>query len=82
MYLENPKCKGGPHLKNTYDDYFDEAATKLRPAFGFETFCNMSGQFTFFVASKVPTGSISICTLAVFGTRYIRNKPLESTIKL
>ena len=82
MYLENPKCKGGPHLKNTYDDYFDEYANSLRPAVGFEQFCNMSGQFTFFVANGVPTTEVFICTLAVFGTRFIRDEPLKSTIEL
>ena len=26
VYWENPKCPGGPFLKDTYDDYFDEYA--------------------------------------------------------
>jgi hypothetical protein len=43
LWSDNPKCPGGPHLKATYDDYYDEAAGKLVPAFGFEAWCNMSG---------------------------------------
>ena len=45
-------------------------------------FCNMSGQFTFYVATVVPTDEISICAVAVFGTRYIRDEPLQSTIEI
>ena len=40
----------------------------------------MSGRYTFFVAFGVPTDRLSICTVAVFGTRYIREVPLKSTI--
>ena len=43
VYSENPKCHGGPHLSNLYDDYFDEFTGNLEAAFGFEQFCNMSG---------------------------------------
>ena len=42
----------------------------------------MSGQFTFYVATVVPTFEISICSVAVFGTRYIRDEPLQSTIEI
>ena len=81
IYSENPKCPGGPHLKATYDDYPDEAATDdvksttqitSWPAFGFEVKCNMAGRYTFYVATKVPTKEVAISSIAVFGTRFIR----------
>ena len=82
MYNENPKCPGGPHLKQTYDDYFEKWVNKLCPSYGFEVFCNMEGQYTFFVATVVPSIDISICAIAVFGTRYVRDVQLTSSIML
>ena len=55
LWSNNPKCAGGPHLSSTYEDYWDELADKLVPAYGFEVFCNMPGQYTFFVATGLPT---------------------------
>ena len=43
LWSDNPKCLGGPYLKATYDDYYDELAGRRVPAFGFEAWCNMSG---------------------------------------
>jgi len=40
----------------------------------------MSGQYTFFVAAGVPSVQLSICNVAVFGTRYIRAKDPPSKI--
>ena len=40
----------------------------------------MAGRYKFFIATVVPTAQISICSVAVFGTRYIRDTPLTSTI--
>ena len=82
MWSDNPKCPGGPYLKATYDDYYDEAVGKRVPAFGFEAWCNMSGQFTFFVATGVPSVEVSICSVGVFGTRYIRASDPPSFITL
>ena len=92
VYFENPKCPGGPHLKSTFDDYYDQYARfyygsqnkfyKNSPAYGFEEFCNMSGRFTFLVATGLPTNEIGICAVAVFGTHYIRATTLESTITI
>ena len=42
----------------------------------------MAGQFTFFVASGVPTKEVSICSVGVFGTRYIRAFDPPSSITL
>ena len=80
----NPKCSGGPHLKSTYDDYFDdnEFAEKLVPAYGFEVWCNMSGQYTFFVAAGVPSEAVALCSIAVFGTCYIRDESLTDIIEI
>ena len=86
MYSNNPLCTGGPHLKSTYDDYYDDSndAGRLVPAFGFEVWCNMSGRYTFFVATNVASVEVSICTIAVFGPgsgpNYIRVEPLEDSI--
>ena len=41
----------------------------------------MLGQYTFVVASKVPTERVSLCSLAVMGTAYVRDFPLEDTIE-
>ena len=86
MYSENLKCPGGPHLSSSYDDYVDYYGSVNKkpksPAYGFEKFCNMSGLYTFYVATSVPTVDISICAIAVFGTRFIRDKPLKSAIEI
>ena len=42
----------------------------------------MSGRYTFFVATSVPSDKVSICTIAVFGTRYIRFESLVDTLKI
>jgi hypothetical protein len=42
----------------------------------------MSGQFTFYISTVVPSVEISVCAIAVFGTRYIRDEPLKSTLKI
>ena len=42
----------------------------------------MSGRYTFFVATGLPATRISICTVAVFGTRYIRATDPPSSITL
>ena len=42
----------------------------------------MSGRYTFFVASGVPSKQLSICNVAVFGTRYIRTIDPPSSITI
>jgi hypothetical protein len=42
----------------------------------------MSGRYTFFVAAGVPSVKLSICNIAVFGTRYIRATDPPSSITL
>ena len=42
----------------------------------------MVGQYTFFVATNVPSVEVSLCSLAVFGTRYIRLEFLTDTIEV
>ena len=86
-YSKNPKCHGGPLLKSTFNDYVDESAKKnylqsASPAFGFEKWCNMSGQYTFFVTTGLPTKELSICSVGVFGTRYIRKELIKNTFNI
>jgi len=42
----------------------------------------MIGQFTFFVAAKVPTKELSLCSVGVFGSRYLRAIDPPSSITL
>ena len=42
----------------------------------------MLGRYTFFVAAGVPSLQLSICNVAVFGTRYIRTTDPASSITL
>ena len=42
----------------------------------------MIGQFTFFVATKVPKTELSLCSVCVFGTRYLRAIDPPSSITL
>jgi hypothetical protein len=77
-WSNNEKCSGGPFLAGTYDDYFDSWATIDVPGFGFEVWCNMEGRYTFFVASGVPSESVSICSIAVTGTIYVRDTAIDN----
>ena len=82
MYSNNPKCGGGPFLSSSYDDYFDEKYNSLAPASGLEVECNLPGQYTFFVATKVPSVSVTVCSVAVMGTRYVRDDPVPELIQI
>ena len=77
LYSNNPRCEGGPFLKSTYDDYSDTfgglASAASWQAYGFEAKCNLSGRYTFLVAFSVPRYSVTVCTVAVMGTRYVRD---------
>ena len=42
----------------------------------------MSGQFTFFFATKVPAKELSLCSVGVFGTSYIRKEPIKSSFEI
>ena len=45
---------------------------------GFEAWCNLEGQYTHIVFDYSPADSIAtICSLGIFGTRYIRQEPLD-----
>ena len=82
VYSDNTKCPGGPFLKNTYDDYTDSWATIDVPGFGFEVWCNMEGRYTYFVATGLPTESVSVCSIAVTGTRYVRDQAVDDSISI
>ena len=43
----------------------------------------MSGRYTFFVATVVPSVEVSICTIAVFGVpSYVRDVTLADSIEI
>ena len=42
----------------------------------------MAGRYTFFVGTGLPTKEVSICSVGVFGTRYIRASDPPSSITL
>ena len=82
-----PECLGGPFLRSDFKDYIDEsdtvlAADKLVPGYGFEAWCNLPGRFTFYRATGLSEFQInvSVCSVAVMGTKYIRAAPLASDL--
>ena len=77
-FNEETKCPGGPHLKPGYDDYFDNHpnVNSMKPAFGFEATCNKLGRYVTLTTSTLPTNSVTLCSLGIFGTRYVRAAPL------
>ena len=77
-YTKNTRCPDGPYLKSTYDDVWDAYANKFVPKYGIEAWCNMRGQYVHFVASGVPSESVTICSVGIMGTRYVRDQPLVS----
>ena len=42
----------------------------------------MSGQYTFFVSTGVPTEELSLCSIGVFGTIYIRKELITTTFNI
>ena len=84
VWHENPICPGDPLLKSDYKDYWTDAPNINREvaAYGFKKFCNMPGKFTFFVARTIPSETITLCNVAVLGTTYNRDEPLETSIEV
>ena len=76
-HLNNTKCAGGPHLRPDYEDKFDEFKGRFVPSFTVEAWCNLKGRYVHLVASNVPSESVTICTVGILGTRYVRNQALE-----
>ena len=67
----------------SYEDYYDEYSGGIFvPNWGLEEWCNMPGRYTFFVAAGVPTSDVSICAVAVMGTRYLRVEPVVDSIEV
>jgi hypothetical protein len=64
IWSKNPECPGGPFLRSDFKDYIDESDTvdttihpdKLVPGYGFETWCNLPGKYTFYRATGLPSG--------------------------
>lgn len=42
----------------------------------------MEGQFTFLVATSLPTDSVRVCSIGVMGTTYIRDEDLAESIEV
>ena len=81
IWSENPECPGGPFLKSDFKDYMDNSSTvldadKMVPGYGFEAWCNLPGRYTFFRATGLPSTYVTICSVAVTGTKYIRDTPI------
>ena len=79
IWSNNPECPGGPFLRSDFKDFIDESDTvlasdKLVPGYGFEAWCNLPGRFTFFRATGLPSISPNVCSIAVTGTKYVRDK--------
>ena len=82
IWSNNLVCPGGPHLATNYEDVYDAHAARLIPAYGFEVWCNLPGQYTFFVATQVPSSKVTICDIAVIGTRYIRVNEVPTSVQV
>ena len=85
VYSENTMCDGSPYLDADFDDYADNFAVTnqgvaMSPAFGLESWCNLEGRYVFFVSQNVPDGSFDICHVGIFGTRYLRDQTIESSV--
>lgn len=46
------------------------------PSFGLMTECNLSGEYTFYVAHTLPTETVTVCGTSITGTTYIRDEPI------
>jgi len=42
----------------------------------------MEGRYTFFVASTLPTSSVTLCAIAVMGTRYLRVQSVVESLEM
>ena len=81
IWHENPRCPVASKLDSSYLDYLSTAdGIDYVPSHGFTEYCNMSGQFTFFVARSLPSESVTLCNIGVIGTTYDRDEPLDESI--
>jgi len=97
-YAENPKCPGGPFLTRANSNSYSTKGGGNTWKFGLEVWCNMEGRYMFIVADlnhlanrvsgtsglKGSSGGyeISLCHLAIFGTKYERKSPVPSLIEV
>ena len=81
IWHENPRCPVASKLDSSYLDHLSTASGKgYVPRYGFTEYCNMPGQFTFFVARSLPSESVTLCNTGVIGTTYDRDEPLDESI--
>ena len=73
-YSLNTHC-GGPFLDSGFKDYDDAYAGASVPDFGFDAWCNLPGQYTYFTTVGYIAAMV-VCDLGVFGTVFIRDEPL------
>ena len=81
-YSNNAECDGVTYLSDTRDDYGPLLYPITRAGYGFEAWCNKKGRYTFYEASTVPTDSVTICAIGVFGTTYVRSTPVATTFSV
>ena len=62
-------------------DYYDTYAGASVSALGFDAWCNLPGQYTYFTTVGY-LGALRVCDLGVFGTVFIRDEPLYETIEV
>ena len=68
-------------MLSDYKDYIDESdsvldSSKMVSGYGFEAWCNLPGRYTFFRSNGLPNSFVSICSVSVTGTKYIRATPI------
>ena len=89
-YSWNKACPGGPYQKvdDTSSSYlYDSDKNHYLWNFGKEVWCNLEGQFVTILADLSALANedwytMSICSLGVMGTEYVRDKKPPTTIQL
>ena len=89
---KNQLCPGSPFMTIDADSdgwYYDES-TYGRSAgnawtYGVEAWCNMEGRYLHIVADLshlTPPYTMSLCSLGIMGSRYVRDEPVPETLEL
>ena len=92
-YLENEQCGGifladpsNPNDPDYTSVYSSWSGTGNMWSFGLEAWCNMEGRYLHFEAKYAhiltKDATVSICTLGVMGTKYVRDTPVPTEVTL